>query len=63
MQTARSFAELIGEKRTGLLFGRQDLGLELVGDRLGNLGLNGKDVGEIAIVSLRPQMRIAASVD
>src|ERR1700724_4439276 len=42
---------------------RRHPGLKLIGNRLSNLALNGKDVGQIAIVGLRPKMRISASVN
>ena len=45
------------------LFIRRELRLQLVGDRFRDFTLNRKDVGEIAIVSLRPKMRIVAGVD
>src|ERR1700730_1231844 len=37
--------------------------LELVGNRLRNLALNGENIRKIAIVSLRPKMRIRAGVN
>src|ERR1700730_1834784 len=37
--------------------------LQLVGNRLSNLTLNGEHIREIAIVSLRPKMRIRARVN
>jgi hypothetical protein len=47
----------------GFLFVRRKLGLQLVGNGLGDLALNGEDIGQIAIVGLGPEMRIIASVD
>src|SRR5712692_4376660 len=37
-----------------VLFARRKFGLQLVGDRLGDLTLNGEHVREIAIISLPP---------
>src|SRR5205085_12483136 len=45
------------------LFIWRELRLQLVGDRFRDLTLNSKDVGKIAIVSLRPKMGIVAGVD
>jgi hypothetical protein len=45
-----------------LLRGRE-LRLQLVGDGFGDLALNGEDIGQIAIVSLRPEMSVVAGVD
>src|SRR2546421_7769173 len=42
---------------------RRKLRLQLVGNGLGDLALNGEDIGKIAIVGLGPEMRIIASVD
>ena len=42
---------------------RRKLGLQLIGDGFGDLALDGKDIGQIAIVGLRPQMRIGPRVD
>src|SRR5262245_42204362 len=42
---------------------RRKLRLELLGDGFGNLALDGEDISEVAIVGLRPEMRIIASVD
>ena len=46
-----------------VLLGRRKLGLQLVGDGFGDFALNGEDIRKIAIVSLRPEMRIVARVD
>ena len=46
-----------------LLFRRRKLGLKLIGDGFGDLALNGKDVRKIAIISLRPEMRVVAGID
>src|SRR5207244_6568480 len=45
------------------LFTRRDFGLELVGDRFGDLALNSEHVCEIAIVVLRPKMRVCPGVN
>src|SRR5438477_7603399 len=45
------------------LLGGREFRLQLVGNAFGNLTLNGEDVSEIAIVSLRPKMRIVAGID
>ena len=37
--------------------------LQLIGDRLGDLALDGEDIGQIAIVGLRPEMRVGLRVD
>src|SRR5438477_385874 len=42
---------------------RRKLCLELVSNRLCDLALNGEDIREIAIVSLRPKMRVIACID
>ena len=39
---------------------RRKFGLQLIGDDFGNLALDGKYVGPIAIVSLRPKVRVTA---
>src|SRR5205823_928734 len=46
---------------TLLLWGK--LRLELIGDSFCDLALNSENVGQIAIVSLRPEMRIGARID
>src|SRR5438128_1894185 len=45
------------------LFLWRELGLKLVGDFLGNLALNRENIGKIAIIGLRPKMRIGAGVN
>src|SRR5438128_8742994 len=56
--------EIIGsEVRGGALADRtlflwRELGLKLVGDFLGNLALNRENIGEIAIIGLRPKLRV-----
>src|SRR6266404_863659 len=45
------------------LLGGREFCLQLVGNAFGNLTLNGEDVSEIAIVSLRPKMPIVAGID
>src|SRR5207245_8164365 len=45
------------------LFPRRKLGLELVSNRLCDLALNGEDIREIAIVSLRPKMGVISCID
>ena len=42
---------------------RRKLGLQLIGDGFGNLALDGKDIGQIAIISLRPEMRVGPRID
>src|SRR4029077_17536955 len=46
-----------------VLLRRRELGLQLVGYRFGDLTLNREDIGEVAVVSLRPEMRIVAGID
>src|SRR4029077_4750588 len=41
----------------------RELGLQLVGNGFGDLALNGKDVCQVTIVSLCPEMRIIAGID
>ena len=41
-----------------LLLVRGELRLQLVGNGFGDLALDGEDIGHIAIVSLRPDMRV-----
>src|SRR5437762_3422202 len=45
------------------LFARRKLSLELVSNRLCDLALNGEHIREIAIVSLRPKMRVISCID
>ena len=45
------------------LFIQRELRLQLVSDGLCDFGLDGEHVGEIAIVALRPEMRVIAGVD
>ena len=47
----------------GALLAWRELRLELVGDGLCDLALNSENIGQIAIVSLRPEMRIGARID
>ena len=42
---------------------RRKPGLQLLGNGFGDLALNGKDIGQIPIVGLRPQMRVGAGID
>src|SRR6476469_5928530 len=42
---------------------RQDFSLQLACNRLGDLALDGKDVGDVAIISLRPQVSVGAGID
>src|SRR5260370_16129920 len=44
-------------------FTRRKLGLQLVSDGLGDFGLDGEYIGEIAIISLLPIMCITACID
>ena len=37
--------------------------MQLIGDGLGDLALDGEDIGQIAIISLRPKMRVGPRVD
>jgi hypothetical protein len=46
-----------------LLLVRGELRLQLVGNGFGDLALDGEDIGQIAIVSLRPNIRVTARVD
>ena len=39
------------------------LRLQLVGNGLGDLALDGEDIRQIAIVGLRPQVYVSAGVD
>ena len=41
----------------------RELGLQLLGNGFGDLALDGKDIGQIAIVGLRPEMRIVTRID
>ena len=47
----------------GPLFARREFRLELVGDSFCDFALNGENVGQIAIVSLRPPMRVSTCID
>jgi hypothetical protein len=48
----------------GLLhFGRDDAGRQFAGDRLRDLVLDGKHVGQVAVVALGPQMMAGFRVD
>src|SRR5438874_6748708 len=47
----------------GTLLAWRKLRLELISDRFCDLALNSENVGQIAIVSLRPEMRIGARID
>src|SRR3954452_1743890 len=47
----------------GAFLAWRKLRLELIGDGFCDLTLDGKNVGQIAIVSLRPEMRIGARID
>ena len=46
-----------------LLFRRQNLGLQLRGDGFGYFALDGEDIGQIAIISLSPKMRVGSRID
>src|SRR5512132_104585 len=52
-----------GRLLDGFLLVRRELRLQLIGDRRGDLALDGEHIGQIAIVGLCPQMRVGASVD
>ena len=41
----------------------RELGLKLVGDFLGNLALNGEDIGQVAVIFFGPYMRVIAGID
>jgi hypothetical protein len=43
--------------------GGREFRLQLVGDAFGNVALDGEDVGQIAIVGLRPEVHVVAGVD
>src|SRR6266550_6282017 len=43
--------------------GGGELRLQLVGDAFGNVALDGEDVGQIAIIGLRPEVHVVAGVD
>ena len=45
------------------LFIRRELRLQLIGDGFCDFALNRENISQIAIVSLRPQMRIGARID
>ena len=45
------------------LFARRKLCLKFVRDLLGKIGLNGKDVGQIAVVIAGPEMLVRRCVD
>src|SRR6266550_9200511 len=47
----------------GFLLVRRELRLQLLGDGLGDLALDDEDIGQIAIISLRPNIRVTARVD
>jgi len=55
----------VGRRRAldGALLAWRELRLELICDGFCYLALNSEDVGQIAIVSLRPEMRIGACID
>jgi hypothetical protein len=42
---------------------RRELGLKLVGNFLGNLALDGEDIGQIAVIFFHPDMRVIAGID
>src|SRR5262249_50344702 len=42
---------------------RRKLRLQLLGDGLGDLALDGEDIRQVAIVGLGPKMRVSAGVD
>ena len=46
-----------------IYFTRRKLCLKLISDCLRDLALDGKHIGQIAIIGLRPQMRVITSVD
>jgi hypothetical protein len=43
--------------------GGRELRLQLVGDAFGDLALDGEDIGQIAIVGLRPEVSVVAGID
>ena len=45
------------------LFRGRELGLKLVGYFLGNLALNRKDIGQVAVIFFGPHMRVIAGID
>ena len=64
-----SQVEIVGSHvRRGALvhcafFGWRKFGLKLIGDFFGNLALDGKDIGQIAVILLGPDMRVIAGID
>ena len=46
-----------------LLLLRQQPHLELLDDRLGDLVLDGEDVGQVAVIAVGPEMRSVCAVD
>ena len=54
---------LVGGLLDCLLFMWRKFGLQLVGNRLRDLALNGKDVRQFAVISLRPEVPIGARID
>ena len=61
--------EIVGSQIRGwplvdcTLFLWRQLGLKLFGDFLRNLALDGEDIRQIAVVSLRPEMRVVPRID
>src|SRR5207302_2165875 len=52
-----------GRLLDGRFFAGRKFGLKMVGDGLCDFALNSKNIGQIAIIGLRPKMCIDASVD
>jgi hypothetical protein len=52
-----------GRLCNGRLLADRKLRLKLVSDRFGDIALYREDVGQIAIVGLRPQMRIGSGIN
>ena len=42
---------------------RRKLGLQFVRDLLSEIGLNRKDVGQIAVIIIRPEMFVGSRID
>ena len=52
-----------GRLLDGFLLVRRELRLQLVGDGFDDLALNGEYIGQVAIIGLRPQMRVVAGIE
>ena len=46
-----------------ILLGGRERGLQLVGDGFRYFALDGEDIGQIAVVGLRPEMRVVPGID